>query len=124
MAEIRTTNLRFNLDKEIQNKAWRYLQTMDKRKFKSYSQAVAVAVADYFDRYYRDQSDPYFETRAREERFVEQIVAAVERAMRDTMPVFLAGCLAGLGQAPAQAAPLPPAPTADEDKIDWHFLGE
>ena len=46
MAEIRTTNLRFNLDKEIQNKAWRYLQTMDKRKFKSYSQAVAVAVAD------------------------------------------------------------------------------
>lgn len=30
---IRSTNVRFNLDKELQNKAWQYLQTMDKQKF-------------------------------------------------------------------------------------------
>lgn len=34
---IRSTNLRFNLDKDLQRKAWQYLQTMDKSTFKSYS---------------------------------------------------------------------------------------
>ena len=28
---IRNTNLRFNLDKEQQRRAWEYLQTMDRR---------------------------------------------------------------------------------------------
>lgn len=37
---IRSTNLRFNLDKDVQNRAWQYLQTMDKQKFKSYSQVI------------------------------------------------------------------------------------
>ena len=35
---IRNTNLRFNLDKDQQRKAWEYLQTMDRQNFKSYSQ--------------------------------------------------------------------------------------
>ena len=35
---IRNTNLRFNLDKEQQRRAWEYLQTMDRQDFKSYSQ--------------------------------------------------------------------------------------
>ena len=51
MGEIRTTNLRLNLEKPIQRQAWEYLQTMDKAVFKSYSQAVATALVDYFDRY-------------------------------------------------------------------------
>ena len=34
---IRNTNLRFNLDKEQQRRAWEYLQTMDRQDFKSYS---------------------------------------------------------------------------------------
>lgn len=72
MPEVRTTNLRFNLGKESQRKAWQYLRTMDKSVFKSYSQAVATAVVDYFDRYYQTQDDPYLETRAREEQFVQQ----------------------------------------------------
>ena len=59
---IRSTNLRFNLDKEIQNRAWQYLQTMDKQRFKSYSNVIAVALVEYFDRYYRSQDDPYLET--------------------------------------------------------------
>ena len=59
MPEVRTTDLRFNLGKESQRKAWQYLQTMDKSVFKSYSQAVATAVVDYFDRYYQTQDDPY-----------------------------------------------------------------
>ena len=78
---IRSTNLRFNLEKDTQKRAWQYLQNMDKQQFKSYSNVIAVALVDYFDRYYRSQDDPYFETREREERFVNQIISSVESAM-------------------------------------------
>ena len=71
---IRNTNLRFNLDKEQQRRAWEYLQTMDRQDFKSYSQVISLALVDYFDRYYRTQADPYLETREREELFVKQII--------------------------------------------------
>ena len=59
---IRSTNLRFNLDKDVQNRAWQYLQTMDKKKFKSYSQIIAISLVDYFDRFYKKQDEPYLET--------------------------------------------------------------
>ena len=55
-----------------------------KKKFKSYSQIIAISLVDYFDRYYKKQDEPYLETREREERFVEQIVTAVENAMNRT----------------------------------------
>lgn len=63
---IRSTNLRFNLDKDLQRKAWQYLQTMDKGTFKSYSNVIALSVCDYFEHYYHRKDDPYFETRQRE----------------------------------------------------------
>lgn len=120
---IRSTNVRFNLDKDLQNKAWQYLQTMDKQKFKSYSNVIAVSLVDYFDRYYHSQDDPYFETREREERFVDQIITAVEHVMEKTLPVFLAGCMAGLSKAPAVVIPPDTLSDSDED-VDWDFLGE
>ena len=119
---IRSTNLRFNLEKDTQMRAWHYLQTMDKQHFKSYSNVIAVALVEYFDRYYRNQDDPYFETREREERFVNQIVSSVESAMEKTLPVFLAGCMAGLSQMPVAVAP---ATQQEPDvELDWDFLGE
>ena len=119
---IRSTNLRFNLDKEIQNRAWQYLQTMDKQRFKSYNNVIAVALVDYSDRYYRSQDDPYLETREREERFVDQIVASVEAAMEKTLPVFLAGCVAGLSQTAVITAPA--VQQEPDEEPDWDFLGE
>ena len=119
---IRSTNLRFNLDNDLQNRAWQYLQTMDKQHFKSYSNVIAVALVDYFDRYYRSQDDPYLETREREERFVDQIVSSVESAMEKTLPVFLAGCMAGLTQVPV-SVPATSQQEPDAD-LDWDFLGE
>lgn len=116
------TNLRFNLGKESQRKAWQYLQTMDKSVFKSYSQAVATAVVDYFDRYYQAQNDPYLETRAREEQFVQQIVDAVRDALRETMPIFLAGCMTGMAQNPA-AVSSQPVKEPVKDNINWDFVG-
>ena len=119
---IRSTNLRFNLDKDVQNQAWQYLQTMDKKKFKSYSQIIAISLVEYFDRYYQKQEDPYLETREREERFVSQIVSAVETAMDRTLPVYLAGCMAGISQIAPQATVTASEP--EDADLDWDFLGE
>ena len=116
---IRSTNLRFNLEKDTQKRAWQYLQTMDKQQFKSYSNVIAVALVEYFDSYYRSQDDPYFETREREERFVNQIISSVESAMERTLPVFLAGCMAGLSQASHNSTSVvQQEPDAD---LDWDF---
>jgi len=93
---IRNTNLRFNLDKDQQRKAWEYLQTMDRQNFKSCSQVISLALVDYFDRYYRTQADPYLETREREELFVKQIVEAVEHSLKQSLPIFLSGLTAGM----------------------------
>lgn len=119
---IRSTNLRFNLEKDTQMRAWQYLQNMDKKHFKSYSNVIAVALVEYFERYYRSQDDPCFETREREERFVNQIISSVESAMEKTLPVFLAGCMTGISQVPVTAAP---ATQQEPDaELDWDFLGE
>ena len=119
---IRSTNLRFNLDKDVQNRAWQYLQTMDKKKFKSYSQIIAISLVDYFDRYYKKQDEPYLETREREERFVEQVVTAVENAMNRTLPVYLAGCMVGIAKITPQVAVAASEP--EDADLDWDFLGE
>ena len=97
---IRSTNVRFNLDKEIPAQAWQYLQTMDRQEFKSYSQVIAAALVDYFDRYYKSREDPYLE-----EQFVQQIVSAVEKSMEKALPAFLAGCMAGLSKSNAAVPP-------------------
>ena len=119
---IRSTNLRFNLEKDTQKRAWQYLQTMDKQQFKSYSNVIAVALVEYFDRYYRSQDDPYFETSEREERFVNQIISSVESAMERTLPVFLAGCMAGLSQASHNTTSV--VQQEPDAELDWDFLGE
>ena len=82
-------------------------------------------MVDYFDRYYKTQDDPYFETREREERFVSQIVAGVQTAMEKTLPVFLAGCLAGASTSAPAAASIIPATSAENSAadVDWDFLG-
>ena len=123
MSNIRSTNLRFNLDKSLYEKAWTYLQNMDKTDFKSYNHAIALSVADYFERYYRKESDPYFETREREELFVKQIVLSVEKAIEKALPSFLTSCLTGIVQPYKQIETTEPAKEEKSDEVDWDFLG-
>lgn len=127
MSNIKCTTLRFNLDKPLDRQAWEYLQNMDKDEFKSYSQSVAIAVTGYFKRYYKRVDDPYFETREREERFVEQIVAAVESAVEKVLPVFLAACFSKMVM-PYNAVPTINITNNNEnnalaDEIDMDFVG-
>ena len=122
MTNIRNTNLRFNLNKEKHRRAWEHLQHMDKRIFKSHSNAAIDALNDYFDRYYKTQDDPYLETREREEQFIERIVAAVEASLNQTLPAYWSE------HAP-QTVPTtknkhhPDLETAPEPNVDWDFLG-
>lgn len=44
---IINTNIRLNLCDEQDRKAWEYLQTMDRQKYKSYTKAVVAALNDY-----------------------------------------------------------------------------
>ena len=85
--------VRFNLDKPDQKRAWEYLQTMDRDVFTSWNHAIHLALLAYFGRYYKIQDDPYLETREREERFIQQIVDGVCESLKQTLPLFLAGCM-------------------------------
>ena len=77
-------------------KAWEYLHNYDKDKIKSTNVAAITAVNAYFDRMGKLADDPYFETRQREERFVEQIVSEVGKAFIAEMPKFLASLMLSL----------------------------
>ena len=93
---VRTTCFRFNMDNPEHAKAWDYLHNYDKDKIKSTNVAAITAINDYFDRMGKLADDPYFETRQREERFVEQIVSEVGKAFIAEMPKFLASLMLNL----------------------------
>lgn len=123
-SNIRNTNLRFNLNRDLHRKAWDYLQTMDKQEFKSYNHVIALALVNFFDHYYLTLDEPDWEARKREEHFVEQIVTSVENSLKQMLPVFLAGCMVSLPQKEQQInTHFSPKDTAQTD-IDWDFLGE
>lgn len=125
--QIRNTNLRFNLEKDLQRKAWEYLQSMNRQEFKSYSHVISLALVDYFDRYYRIAEDPYSETREREERFINQIVEGVQQNLKQSLPLFLSGLTVGMVQmgTPKQASLTDSKNcNSDTEDVDWDFLGE
>ena len=124
MSNIRTVCLRFNLDKPLHRKAFEYLKSMDKSAFKSYTQAAALAIAEYFEHYFKKRDDPYFETREREERFIEQIVAAVGSAVEKALPGFMAAYITNLAQPYQQNAPPIAEQEPDLSEIDLDFVGE
>lgn len=93
---VKMTCFRFNLDNPEHARAWNYLHNFDKDRVKSGNMAVVKAVNEYFDRMQKLSDDPYFETRQREERFVEQIVSEVGKAFISEMPKFLASLMISL----------------------------
>lgn len=123
---IKQICLRFNLDKPLHKQTYELLSGIDKSKFKSYTNAACIAISDYFKRYYKSVDDPYFETREREERFIEQILAEIEKAMEKALPSFLTACLAGIVQPYAVTAPPPTErpPESAEKPTDEEILEE
>ncbi len=78
MKKTVSTNIRFNLKNEEDKKAWEYLQSMDRKKYKSYSKAVVSALCDYFEREKKLSEDPYLETREKEDAFLNRIIQTIE----------------------------------------------
>lgn len=121
MNDIRNTNIRFNLSNPQHQRAWEYLQTMNRSKFKSYSHAVVIAINDYFERLYKEQKDPYFETREREELFVKQIVDEVGKQFSRRLPEYLTVNQKNIGiEVKNEKEEIPIQNTG----IDWDFIGK
>ena len=88
MSNIISTNLRFNLDREDDRRAWEHLQKMDRREYRSYSRAAITAINDFFDRQaHRDA--PYLETRAKEDAFLKQVLDTIELGIRNAAPISI-----------------------------------
>lgn len=76
------TNIRLNLDREADRKAWEYLRNMDRKKYKSHSRAIVTAVNDYFDRQERMKKDHYLETREKEDAFLDKVMTTIEQGLK------------------------------------------
>lgn len=128
MSNIKSICLRFNTDKPLHRQAWEYLQGMNKDSLKSYTHAAALAIVEYFQRYYKKADDPYFETREREEQFIAEMVSAVERAVDKAMPNFMAAYLANLILPVQSARNIAPHNAIEETEdaiaeVDLDFIG-
>ncbi len=77
--QIVNTNIRLNLRKEEDRKAWEYLCKMDRKMYKSYSRVVVIAINDYFDRMEALKREPDLENRLKEDEFLERVIDVVER---------------------------------------------
>ena len=102
---IVSTNIRFNLEKEADQSAWKYLQQRDKQQHRSYSKAVIAAVNDYFERRGRLDADPYLETREKEDAFLLRVLETVRAGLEQSVPVNAADTLLRLLQG-AQPQPM------------------
>lgn len=82
-----------------------------------------MAISEYFERYFKKCDDLYLETREREERFVEQIVAAVGKAVEKALPGFMAAYLTGLAK-PYRQEVFADKQEPDLSEVDLDFVGE
>ena len=63
---------------------------MDRQKYKSYTKAVVAALNDYFAREYRNEEDPYLETREKEDAFLERVETAIRDGVKESVPMAMA----------------------------------
>ena len=109
------TNIRLNLNKPEDRQAWEYLQSMDRKKYKSYSRAVVAAINDHFSRQERVVNDPFLESREKEDAFLQKILDTIREGLQSA-DAGLSG-LAALLQA-AKLASLPTQDTMTDENLD------
>jgi len=91
MKKIVSTNLRFNLEREDDRRAWEHLQRMDRSKYRSYTRAVIIAVNDYFE-----QLEHQDEANAKEDAFLKEVRNTIEQSMRSAAPMNLLSLFQGI----------------------------
>jgi len=116
--EVVSTNLRLNLSKEADRLAWDYLQKLGSKANKSYTQIIITAVIEYYDRQERLLTDPYLETREKEDAFLQRIQDAVAKGLQDAATLGVNAGLLNL----LQGTPAPPPPASsdtDAKREEW-----
>ena len=93
--KIINTNIRLNLENDADRQAWEYLRSMDRKKYKSYSRAVVIALNEYFSRQEQLIADPYLETREKEDRFLKKIIDTIKAELKECSSL---GIISGLTQ--------------------------
>lgn len=111
---IYTTTLRLNLDNPADRAAWEHLQRLDRVQYRSVSRAVVAAVNAFFDRQERLASDPYLETREKEEAFLQRVLDTIREGLRESGADGL-GSLAALLRSTEPARTPDAAPGVEED---------
>ena len=106
MKQIYTTTLRLNLADEDDRRAYEHLQRMNKKQYRSYSKAIVTAVNDHFERQARLESDPYLETREKEDAFLRRVTEAIEQGLR----------YAPVGMLPFTPPAVETPPSAEDDE--------
>ena len=109
------TNIRLNLNKPEDRQAWEYLQSMDRKKYKSYSRAVVAAINDHFSRQERVVNDPFLESREKEDAFLLKILDTIREGLQSS-DAGIAG-LTALLQA-AKSISLPAQDTMTDENLD------
>ena len=109
------TNIRLNLNKPEDRQAWEYLQSMDRKKYKSYSRAVVAAINDHFSREEKSASDPFLESREKEDAFLQKILDTIREGLQSS-DAGIAG-LTALLQA-AKSISLPAQDTMTDENLD------
>ncbi len=93
--KIINTNIRLNLENDADRQAWEYLQGMDRKKYKSYSRAVVIALNEYFSKQEQLIADPYLETREKEDRFLQKIIDTIKTELKNCSSL---GIISGIAQ--------------------------
>lgn len=109
MKRIVNTNIRFDLNREDDRKAYEYLRHMDRTKFKSYTRAVVAALNEFFSRQEKKQVDPFLETREKEDRFLRQVLDTIKDGINESMSTI---------QLTVPAPPVQPEEKLDDSGID------
>ena len=98
---IINTNIRLDMTRDADRHAYERLATMDRKKYKSYSRLVVIAVNEYFERQERLADDPYLEKRVKEDAFLQRVIDTVREAARELLPL---GLLSGIVQVAQQTS--------------------
>ena len=75
----KTKTIRFRENELEDMKAWNYLNQINKEEYKSQNRFVIRAIIEFYERQKKNEEDPYFETREKEEAFINRIVSDVEK---------------------------------------------
>lgn len=119
--EIVNTNIRFVLSKEEHRRAYELLSRIDRRRYKSYTEAVVAAVNAYFGRLEQIAADPYLETREKEDAFLQRVLDTIQSGVTSAVPSLMVGSLMNMVQTPnvVQAPDIrSDEEDADEESID------